>query len=69
MLNKVGARFFCNVITRHAVVASENDLRALFYQSVDRSLADTIGAASDEGYLALKSFCHGLSPQQDWSFL
>ena len=51
-----------------AVVAGENNLRAFFNQSVDSGLANTIGAASDEGYLALKSVCHGLSPQQDWSY-
>ena len=46
MLNKMGACFLRNVITRRAVVAGKNDLRALFYQPVDRGLADTIGAAN-----------------------
>jgi hypothetical protein len=58
----VSARLFRNVIARCGVVASENDLRTLFYQSVDRGFANTIGATSNEGHLALKSVCHGLSP-------
>ena len=64
MLNKVSARFLGNLITRYRVVAGKNHLCAFLDESVNSRPADPIGAASNEGYFALKSVCHRLSPLQ-----